>query len=164
MTGADRNYMDIEQSGIDSTTERIGDTTGEPPTNEAMDRNKAAKMANLLEGLEFPATKEKIRIHPNARSSGMGNRIDDIVKVIENSLDINREYHNAYNVEVAAGLVAKKDEGERSYVKSDAPNRANPKRWEQSERPNSYTNRSLLQAPKMSHPTLQGVKAYDLTF
>jgi hypothetical protein len=144
MSEADRKYMNIEQSGIDSTAGRVEDITGEPPTNEAVDRNKAAKMASLLERLEFPATKEKIRIHLNARPSGMGNRINDLVKAIENSLDNNREYHNAYDVEIATGLVTKGDESERSYAKSDAPNKTNPKRGEQSERQNSYTNREII--------------------
>ena len=104
MSTADRNYTDLEQSGIDSKAERVGDITGKPPTNEAMDRNKASKLANLLEGLGFPATKEKIRNHLNARSPSMANRINDVVEAIENNLD---------DVEVAAGLVKKRDESER---------------------------------------------------
>ena len=114
MSRADRNYTDVEQSGIDSKAERVGNITGEPPTNEAMDRNKAIKIANLLEGLEFPATKEKIRNHINARSPSMGNRINDVVEVIENNLYDGREYDSAYDVEVAAGLVKKREnENER---------------------------------------------------
>ncbi len=85
-------------------------------------------MVNLLEGLEFPVTKEKIMIHLNARWSGNDNRINDLVKAIENSLDNNREFHSAYDVEVAVGLVTKRDESERSRAKGDAPNRANPER------------------------------------
>lgn len=57
----DRNYTDPNNSGID-TIIRVGDITGEPPTNEAIDRNKAAKMANLLEDLKFPATRRISRI------------------------------------------------------------------------------------------------------
>ena len=59
MSTADRNYTDVEQSGIDSKAERVGDITGEPPTNEAMDRNKASKLANLLEALNFRRQKRK---------------------------------------------------------------------------------------------------------
>jgi hypothetical protein len=118
MSRADRNYTDVEQSGIDSKAERVGDITGEPPTNEAMDRNKAIKMANLFEGLEFPATKEKIRNHINARSPSMGNRINDVVEVIENNLYDGREYDSAYDVEVAAGLV-KKRENERQNLRDN---------------------------------------------
>jgi hypothetical protein len=105
MSTADRNYTDVGQSDIDSKAERIGDITGEPPTNEAMDRDKASKLANLLEGLKFPATKEEIKNHLNARSPSMGNRINDVFEAIENNLDDRREYVNAYDVEVAAGLV-----------------------------------------------------------
>ena len=144
MSRADRNYTDVEQSGIDSKAERVGDITGEPPTNEAMDRNKAIKMANLLEGVEFPATKEKIRNHINARSPSMGNRINDVVEAIENNLEDGKEYDSAYNVEVAAGLVTKRDESERSYAKSSEPNRAKPEGRGQSERLNSYTNRERI--------------------
>jgi hypothetical protein len=144
MSIADRNYTDVEQSGIDSKAERVGDITGEPPTNEAMDRNKAIKIANLLEGLEFPATKEKIRNHINARSPSIGNRINDVVEAIENNLEDDKEYDSAYNVEVAAGLVTKRDESERSYVKSSEPNRANPEASGQSERLNPYTNRERI--------------------
>ena len=110
MSTADRNYTDVEQSGIDSKAERMGDITGKPPTNEAIDRNKASKLANLLEGLEFPATKEKIRNHLNARSPSMANRINDVVEAIENNLEEGKEYDSAYDVEVAAGLVKKRDE------------------------------------------------------
>src|SRR5215211_3652829 len=112
MSTADRNYTDVGQSGIDAKAERVGDISGEPPTNEAMDRDKASKLANLLEGLKFPATKEEIRNHLNARSPSMGNRINDVLEAIENNLDDRREYVSAYDVEVAADLV-KKAERER---------------------------------------------------
>ncbi len=112
MSAADRNYTDVGQSGIDAKAERVGDITGEPPTNEAMDRDKASKLANLLESLKFPATKEEIRNHLNARSPSMGNRINDVLEAIENNLDDRREYVSAYDVEVAADLV-KKAERER---------------------------------------------------
>jgi hypothetical protein len=112
MSAADRNYTDVGQSGIDAKAERVGDITGEPPTNEAMDRDKASKLANLLEGLKFPATKGEIRNHLNARSPSMGNRINDVLEAIENKLDDRREYVSAYDVEVAADLV-KKAESER---------------------------------------------------
>jgi hypothetical protein len=113
MSSTDRNYTNVEESGIDSKADRVGDITGEPPTNKAVDHDKAAKMANLLEGFEFPATKEKIRNHLNTRSPSMGNRINDVVEAIENNLDDDREYASAYDVEAAAGLVVKIGESER---------------------------------------------------
>jgi hypothetical protein len=139
MSTADRNYTNVEQSGIDSKAERVGDITGEPPTNEAMDRNKASKLANLLEGLEFPATKEKIRNYLNSRSPSMGNRINDVVEAIENNLDDSREYGSTYDVEVAAGLV-KKAESEKSYARDSELNRANRERVRESERQDPYSS------------------------
>jgi hypothetical protein len=67
----DRNYTDSTQSGVDATAERVGDLGGEPPTNEATNRDTASKMANLFEGLQFPATKEDIRNHINRKSPAM---------------------------------------------------------------------------------------------
>jgi hypothetical protein len=145
MSTADRNYTDVEQSGINSKAERVGDITGEPPTNEAMDRNKASKLANLLEGLEFPATKEEIRNHVNTRSPSMANRINDVVEAIENSLDEGREYGSAYDVEVAAGLVKKKEaESERPYARDSGLNKANRERMGESERQDPYTSRERI--------------------
>ncbi len=103
----DKNYTDNNNSGIDSTSGRAGDITGEPPTNQATDRDKAAKMANLLEGLQFPATKEDIKNHLNRKSPAMGNRINDIFEAVWNNLPDNDKvsYNSVYEVEKAAGLV-----------------------------------------------------------
>jgi hypothetical protein len=103
----DRNYTDPNNSGIDTTISRVGDMTGEPPTNEATDRDKAAKMANLLEDLKFPATKEDIKDHINRKSPAMGNRINDVFEAVWNNLRDNVAYNSAYEVEKAAGLVEK---------------------------------------------------------
>ena len=143
MSTADRNYTKVEQSGIDSKAERVGDITGEPSTNEAMDRNKASKLANLLEGLEFPATKEKIRNHLNARSPSMGNRINEVVEAIQNNLDEGREYGSTYDVEVAAGLV-KKAESEKPYSRDSGLNRANRERVGESKRQDPYSSRERI--------------------
>jgi hypothetical protein len=104
----DRNYTDINQSGIDARAERVGDLRGEPPTNEATNRETASKMANLLEGLQFPATKEDIRNHINKKSPSMGNRINDVFEAVQNNLEDGVRYNNVYDVELAAGLVEKK--------------------------------------------------------
>jgi hypothetical protein len=102
----DRNYTDSSNSGID-TISRAGDLTGEPPTNKAVDRDKAAKMANLLEDLKFPATKEDIKNHLNRKSPAMGNRINDIFEAVWNNLRDDMTYTSSYEVEKAAGLVEK---------------------------------------------------------
>ena len=106
---SDRNYTDIKQSGADSASERVGDTTGEPPANAAINRNTASKMANLLEGLQFPATKDDIKNHINRKSPTMGNRVNDVFEAVQNNLEDGVKYDNVYAVEVAAGLVEKKE-------------------------------------------------------
>ena len=105
----DRNYTDPSNSGID-TISRAGDITGEPPTNKAVDRDMAAKMANLLEDLKFPATKEDIKNHLNRKSPAMGNRINDIFEAVWNNLRDDMTYNSSYEVEKAAGLVKKSQE------------------------------------------------------
>ena len=105
----DRNYTDPSQSGIDSTTERAGDTTGVPPTNEAVNRKTASKMANLLEGLQFPATKEDIKNHINRKSPSMGNRINDVFESVQNNLEDGVSYESVYDIELAARLVEKRE-------------------------------------------------------
>src|SRR5918912_2855431 len=106
---SDRNYTDSSQSGIDARAERVGDLRGEPPINEATNRASASKMANLLEGLQFPATKEDIRNHINRKSPAMGNRINDVFEAVQNNLEDGVRYNSAYDVEMAAGLVRKRD-------------------------------------------------------
>jgi hypothetical protein len=144
MSTADRNYTDPEQLGIDSKSKRIDDVMDEPPTNEPMNSNKASKLANLLEGLKFPATKEKIKNHLNTRSSNIANRNNDVVEAIENNLEEGKEYSSAYNVEVAAGLVKKRAQSERPYARDSGLNRANRERVGESERQDPYSSRERI--------------------
>src|SRR5918992_556113 len=116
MSTADRNYTDVKQSGIDSKAERIGDITGEPPTNE------------------------DIKDHLNTRSPSMGNRINDVVEAIENNLDDDREYGSTYDVETAAGLVKKISENEKPYARDSGLNKANRERVRESERQDPYNS------------------------
>lgn len=106
---SDRNYTDTTQSGIDAKAERVGDLRGEPPTNQATNRETASKMANLLEGLLFPATKEDIKNHINKKSPAMGNRINDVFEAVQNNLEDGVKYNSTYAIELAAGLVEKKE-------------------------------------------------------
>lgn len=106
----DRNYTDPSRSGAGAPAERVGDLTGQPPTNESVDRDKSTKMANLLEGLKFPATKEEIKDHINRKSPATGNRSNDVMEAIVNNLQDGASYNNAYDVEKAAGLVRKASE------------------------------------------------------
>ena len=136
---SDPNYTDPDQSSIGASTERIGDITGEPPTNKALDKDMASKMASLLEGLQFPATKEEIKAHLNMKSPSMGNRINDVLEAVENKLDEERRYDSAYDVEIAAGLVVVARQGEEEpYVRDRALNRANHERVSESIRPDPY--------------------------
>ncbi len=144
MSSTDHNYTNVEESGIDSKADRVGDITGEPPTNETVDHDKAVKMANLLEGLEFPATKEKIRNHLSARLPSWGNKINAVVEAIENNLDEDREYASAYDVEVAAGLVVKREESEKPYARDSGLNRGNSERIEESKTQDPYNNRERI--------------------
>jgi hypothetical protein len=117
--------------------------TGEPPASKAVDRGKASKMANLLEGLEFPATKEEIRRHVNGKSPSMGNRVNDVLEAIENNLDDRREYGSAYDVEIAAGLVEQAGR-EKPYVRDRALNLANSERTGEGVRPDPYSGRERI--------------------
>ena len=103
-----RNYTDPKQSGADSSIERVGDLTGEPPANYALNRDTTSKLANLLEDLKFPASKEDIKNHLNKKSPAMGNRINDVIEAIQNNLNDNTSYENVYSIELDAGLVEKK--------------------------------------------------------
>jgi hypothetical protein len=107
---SDRNYTDNTQSGIGATAKRVGDITGEPPTNESTNRDIASKMANLLEGLRFPASKEDIKNHINRKSPTMGNRNNDVLEAVQNNLVDGVKYNSVYDIEIAAGLVRKKEE------------------------------------------------------
>jgi hypothetical protein len=53
--------MSCEVDDVHRSMGGAGDATQEPTTSKAIDSNEASKIANMLEGLRFPATKEKIR-------------------------------------------------------------------------------------------------------
>lgn len=103
----DKDYTDPQESGIDSTVDRLGDISGEPPENITNNREKASKLANLLEDLTFPCTKNEILDHINRKSPSMGNRINDIFELVNNHLKEGNKYNNAYEIEQRVGLVTK---------------------------------------------------------
>jgi hypothetical protein len=84
---------------------RIADIDRKSAENSPIDIKKASKLANLLEGISFPANKEKIKDHLNRLSPSMGNRINDVLEAIQNNLDENVEYNTTYKIEKAVGLV-----------------------------------------------------------
>ena len=57
---SDPNYTDRD-GGNESSINRVGDISDKLPINETTNTQVASKLANLLEGLTFPATKEKIK-------------------------------------------------------------------------------------------------------
>lgn len=89
----------------ENDTSRIEDIDRKSVENSPIDLKKASKLANLLEGISFPANKEKIKDHLNRLSPSMGNRINDVLEAIQNNLDENIEYNTTYEIEKAARLV-----------------------------------------------------------
>jgi hypothetical protein len=99
---------------VDDEDRSIGgacDATQEPTTSKAIDSNEASKIANMLEGLRFPATKEQIRKYvaegraialsvANARNTS---------RYIDDNLQDGRKYNNTYEIERALGLVVKRN-------------------------------------------------------
>ena len=63
---------------------RIVDIYRKSAENSPINIKKAAKLANLLEGISFPANKEKIKDHLNRLSPSRGNRINDVLEAIQN--------------------------------------------------------------------------------
>jgi hypothetical protein len=105
LIGTGGNYIDSKKTGEDSEYSRAGEQTDSPSTNEATVRDTAAKLANLLEGLSFPASKEEIKNHLNSRSPAMGNRNNDVFERIQNNLENGKKYADVYEIELATGLV-----------------------------------------------------------
>ena len=105
---SDPNYTD--RSKTESSIERAGDISGEPPTNEATNRDVASKLANLLEGLTFPASKEEIKDYLNRKSPTMGNRNNDVLEAVQNNLEDGIRYNSVYEIEMSSGLVKRKDD------------------------------------------------------
>ncbi len=108
-SNSDINYTDPTKTGEFSTHLRQGDKTNTPSDNEATDREIVSKMANLLEGLQFPATTEEIKNHVNKKSPAMGNRINDVLEAIQNNLNQKSEYQDVYAIALDTGLVKKKN-------------------------------------------------------
>ena len=118
--------------------DRVGDVTGQPPTNRAVDKVAASRLANLLEGLDFPATKKQITIHINAGSQ-QDNVKREIMFAIENRLDNSARFDSAYDVELAVGLVKSSGDA-KPYVRDKALNRANRRRIGEGVRTDPYEN------------------------
>lgn len=71
--------------------------------NKPVDRTKASKLANMLEGLDFPVDKPKILSYLNQKQRGA---IDhEIIQKLQNNLTDNKKFENVYEIEKQAGLV-----------------------------------------------------------
>ena len=103
-----KNYTNPQESGVDSSVERVGSITNEPAENQAKHKKVTSKLANLLEGLKFLAIKEDILDHVNRKSPLMGNRTNDVFESMNNNLKEGIEYKNVYEIGLAAQIVEKK--------------------------------------------------------
>lgn len=94
---------------IDSNAPQTDESSEEPLANEATNREAASRVANLLEGLDFPVTKDEIVTHVD-RKVGNANKdtLDDILKLIQDKLQSNVKYNNAFEIERAVKLVVEK--------------------------------------------------------
>lgn len=102
------HHQRFESGTIESgqkSTQKVGDITGEPSEVTALDRDKAANLANLLEDLQFPATKVQIAEH-------IGRKRPDEISVenldgIIARLKEDGRYGSVFEIAVDAGLVKK---------------------------------------------------------
>jgi hypothetical protein len=137
---------------------RVGDITQEPATNEAVNTSEASKIANLLQGLTFPATKEQIKNYiADGKSITISSKSAKITsQFIDDNLQDGKKYNNTYEIERALGLVIKKDVNKDKkrrrgvtttkdkkvevtpYARDKAMNRANKKRFGEKSRPDPY--------------------------
>jgi hypothetical protein len=138
---------------------RVGDITQEPATNEAVNTSEASKIANLLQGLTFPATKEQIKNYiADGKSITISSKSAKITsQFIEDNLQDGKKYNSTYEIERALGLVIKKDVNKDKkrrrrevtstkdkkmevtpYTRDKAMNRANKKRFGEKSRSDPY--------------------------
>ena len=137
---------------------RVRDITQEPATNEAINTNEASKIANLLQGLTFPATKEQIKNYiADGKSITISSKSAKITsQFIEDNLQDGKKYNSTYEIERALGLVVKKDVNKDKkrrrdvtstkdkkmevtpYARDKAMNRANKKRFGEKSRSDPY--------------------------
>jgi hypothetical protein len=107
-----RNYNSgSEKLPTNASTQPLESNSPEPATTEAVDPNEASKIANLLEGLTFPATKGQIKEYIiDSKSISISNEnARYISQSIENKLLEGKLYNNTYEIEEALGLVFKKN-------------------------------------------------------
>lgn len=102
-----KNYINPQESEVEYSIERAGSLTNEPAENLTKDKKFTSKLANLLEGLEFPANKKNILDHINRKSPFMGNKTNDVFESMSNNLKEGIKYKNVYEIGLDAQIVEK---------------------------------------------------------
>jgi hypothetical protein len=130
-----------ENTDVKHTPARKSDAADESIANRPTNTTKASKLANLLEGMKFPATKKEILAHLRAGSSSGRPGTDDIESSVQQYLKDNETYASTYDVELAVGLVRMHgdNKGEPPYARDTALNRANSRRTGERIRRDPYT-------------------------
>ena len=131
--------MSYIENDVDNSAGREGENTQEPAANKAIDANEASKIANILEGLRFPATKEQIiKYIADGKSIALSvENARNTSKYIDDNLKDGKKYNNTYEVERALGLVVKRN-NDQIYTRDKALNEANRKRFGEETRRNPY--------------------------
>jgi hypothetical protein len=117
-----RNYNSgSEKLPTNASTQPLESNSPEPATTKAVDPNEASKIANLLEGLTFPATKGQIKEYIiDSKSISISNEnARNISQSIENKLLEGKLYNSTYEIEEALGLVFKNNADVKSQRKKN---------------------------------------------
>lgn len=118
--------------------DRVDYVTGRRQPNRGVDKAEASRLADLLEGIRYPATKDEIRKNIKSKPSP-DSETREIMDAIEKNLDGDATFASTYHVELAAGLV-KSSDNEKPYVRDRALNRANGRRIGEKIRVDPYGN------------------------
>lgn len=150
--------MNFVTDGSHKSVGRVGDITQEPATNKTVNTNEASKIANLLQGLTFPASKEQIKNYiADGKSITISSKSAKITsQFIEDNLQDGKKYNSTYEIERALGLVVKKDVNKDKkrrrevtrtkdkkmevtpYARDKAMNRVNKKRFGEKSRSDPF--------------------------
>jgi hypothetical protein len=84
---------------------QVGETTGQSTENKPVDKESASRLANVLEGFNFPADKAKILSFVNQKLAPAEGENNDLIKTLQNNLTDNKQYGNVYEIGKQAGLV-----------------------------------------------------------
>lgn len=137
MEGSRKN----ENSNAMDPPARKSHAAEESVANRPTNTTEASRLANLLEGVNFPATKKEIQAHLRARSLSGRLGTDDIESSVQQYLKDNETYASTYDVELAVGLVRMHGDNkdEPPYARDSALNRANSRRMGERIRRDPYT-------------------------